>query len=268
MDKTEQFNQIREAMHSVIREFDLFTSHFGQSITPGEERQTAGNDQLLMALAAYLSLQPTLKEDDLLGTLLELTMQVTQAEGAGITLYDDRRERLIFVAAVGKGSDSLVGNEVPLEGSVTGLAFASGEIQVATPKYVKLEQDIGVDFRNLIVAPLLVDDEVIGTLGAVNKNGDEMFTPTDIQTFGYFATLAAVIVRQHRRESQILEWIEGKSAIPFEAVSDHELSIQEKHSLKLTMMLGRLLRMRPDLTMTVEQYLTGLTATAKYSQHS
>jgi len=42
---------------------------------------------------------------------------VVGAGGAGLTLLDARKKKLVFRAAVGDGADDILGQEVPLKGS-------------------------------------------------------------------------------------------------------------------------------------------------------
>src|ERR1035437_6343613 len=84
-------------------------------------------------LAGYLSLTPLLSEDAILHNLLQCAMRVVHGSGAGLTLMDPKKQRLVFRAALGDGADGIIGEEVPLkgsrhEGSRHGLAFATGEV--------------------------------------------------------------------------------------------------------------------------------------------
>ena len=50
-----------------------------------------------------------MEQDELLNTLLTCAQQVVRAEGAGLTLYDDQKDVLIFRAATGVAADKIVG---------------------------------------------------------------------------------------------------------------------------------------------------------------
>src|SRR5664280_3776248 len=89
-------------------------------------------DSAREALVAYLALTPALDEDALLQTLLKCAMHVVGAGGAGLTLVDPRKQKLVFRAAIGDGAEGIIGQEVPLKGSRHGLAFATGEVQSDT----------------------------------------------------------------------------------------------------------------------------------------
>ncbi|MBU2490042.1 MAG: hypothetical protein KKA60_11690, partial [Proteobacteria bacterium] len=99
--------------------------------TPGREPE--GSAGPASALALYLSLGQGYEKDALLRMILECAMHTVHAGGAGLTLLDPKKDRLVFQAAVGDGAEGIIGYEVPLEGSRHGLAFATGEIQSSTP---------------------------------------------------------------------------------------------------------------------------------------
>ena len=133
-------------------------------------RQNSGE-----SLAAYLALTPALDEDALLHTLLECARHVVGAGGAGLTLLDAQKKRLVFRAAVGDGARGILGQEVPLKGSRHGLAFATGEVQNNTPSYAGIEKQAQAKFRNVLVAPLLVSGETVGTIQRRQQTGRRPF---------------------------------------------------------------------------------------------
>jgi GAF domain-containing protein len=161
------------------------------------------------AVLAYLALTPAVDEDALLQMLLRCAMGVVGAGGAGLTLLDAKRNRLIFRAAVGDGAQGIIGQEVPLKGSRHGLAFATGEVQSATPLFGKVEKKAQTHFRNVLVAPMHVAGEGVGTISAVNKQGADHFSPEDMAAYKLFADLAAVVVRQRSREQILRRGLTG-----------------------------------------------------------
>jgi GAF domain-containing protein len=144
-------------------------------------------------------------------------MNVVRAEGAGLCLYDDRKDVLIFRAATGIAADQIIGLEVPLTNSQHGIAFRMRQVIASTPMNRAIDATTGEHYRNVLVAPLLVDDEAIGTLSAVNKKHEDQFTPQDIDDYTGFAEVAAHIIRQRLREYNLKQIVEGDAAkIPLE----------------------------------------------------
>jgi GAF domain-containing protein len=73
-------------------------------------------------------------------------------------------------------------------------------VQSSTPIHAEIEAAAKAAFRNVLVAPLLVEGEPVGTMSAVNKQDADRFSPRDMEAYKYFADLAALVVRQRLRE--------------------------------------------------------------------
>lgn len=126
--------------------------------------------------------------------LLSAACYIVKGAGAGLTLFNTQKERLIFEAAIGIGAKDIVGYEVPLEGSVHGLAFALNETQVSASLHKQIDEQAQTQFDNVLVTPIRSGDNVIGTMSAVNKQGAEMFDQRDIEVFQQFALVVAALV--------------------------------------------------------------------------
>lgn len=208
------------------------------------------------ALAAYLALAPALDEDAILQTLLKCAMHVVGAGGAGLTLLDHKKKRLVFRAAIGDGAQGIIGQEVPLKGSQHGLAFATGEVQSATPLYSDIEKKARARFSNVLVAPLQVAGESIGTISAVNKQGGGHFTAADMEAYKLFADLAAVVVRQRSREQLLRKGLAGArraaGGLPMAFAPDDAML------LELFDGVARLKQARPAWLPVLKQFIGGM----------
>lgn len=177
---------------------------------PGKAPSPGDASSVGQQLAAYLGLDPFAGGNNILTLILRCAMHTVAAGGAGLTIYDHQKNKLVFRAAVGDGSQGIIGYEIPLEGSQHGLAFATGEIQASAPLHKEIEAQARAQFASVLVAPLFVGEEGVGTISAVNKQMGGHFNPTDMASFKHFADLAAVVVRQHLREEMLLSAIDGK----------------------------------------------------------
>ena len=203
MDPLSRLDAIRQTLASLGQEVEALRRELKQ-VAP-----QAAADPGWPAVVSYVALGPSLAEDALLNTILRCAMHVTRAGGAGLTVFDGKKQKLVFRAVVGEGAEELVGYEVPLEGSQHGLAFATGEIQAGAPIHKQVDALAETTFQQVLVAPLMVDGQPIGTLSAVNKEQAASFTAEDIETYGLFSDLAALVVRQRMRESLLRQRIEG-----------------------------------------------------------
>ena len=209
---------------------------------------------------AYLALTPALDEDALLQTLLKCAMQVVGAGGAGMTLLDPRKRKLVFRAAIGDGSEGLIGQEVPLKGSRHGLAFATGEVQNATPLYDRVEKSTGARFRNVLVAPLQIAGESVGTISAVNKQGADHFGAGDMAAYKLFADLGAVVVRQRCREQVLRRGLAG--AVRSTVDLPLAFAPEDRELLKLFDSVTRLRHDHPEWLPVVQQFIEGMARSA------
>ncbi len=229
-----------------LRSSDLRDS-LGRGIGNTEPESSASDPSLLIA---YLSLAPSMKDDILLKMLLRCVMWVVKAGGAGLTLHDPEKNCLVFRAALGDGSENIVGCEVPREGSVHGLAFATGEVQSRTPIHRDVDKKTGVVFRNVLVAPLIVEGEPIGTISAVNKAGADSFTTEDMGAFRLFSELAGIMIRQRRREQILSDMMtKGKKGKAQKGLPANYLQFEKSDSLVLetARQIVRISRENPEL---------------------
>jgi GAF domain-containing protein len=211
------------------------------------------SDSAREALVAYLALAPALDEDALLQTLLKCAMEVVGAGGAGLTLLDSRKQKLVFRAAIGDGAEGIIGQEVPLKGSRHGLAFATGEVQTDTPLYAGVEKATRARFRNVLVAPLQIAGESVGTISAVNKKGGGHFCAEDMAAYKLFADLGAVIVRQRCREQVLRRGLAGvrrrSAALPL------ALAPEDRQLLELFDSVARVRQDHPESLPLVKQFI-------------
>lgn len=250
LDRLEQqAASLLEAIHELRRELKLAND---------EGREPADRASLL-TIASYIALSPRIEDDALLTTILRCAMHVVRAGGAGLTLLDRTKNRLVFRAAIGDGSDGIIGYEVPVEGSQHGLAFATGEVQSSTPIHTEIEAAAKAAFRNVLVAPLIVDGEPIGTMSAVNKQSGDHFSPQDMEAYKLFADLAALVVRQRLREGVLAKVLAGEEAEAPDELMGLRLGKDEAAVMEIAQDIGALVRGRPDLLPLYKQ-LTGLLA--------
>src|SRR5438045_9777403 len=130
-------------------------------------------------LDIYLAIAPNSREEQMLRLLIELGIHVAGAEEGSILVHDRAKNDLVFAMNIG-GDASLIGQRVPLNQGITGLAAASREVQIGAPTFDinQVETKKGGP-SSVIAAPMLVDDELIGVLTAVTFASGKRFTEED-----------------------------------------------------------------------------------------
>lgn len=251
--RIESVSKVMEALSREVNELRILASEASQSSgntlhSPGREA-----DDQLKIIVSYLAMSPGMEEDELLNTLLTCAMTVVRAEGAAVTIYDESKNALIFRAAVGIAAEKIIGCEVPLSNSQHGIAFRMRQVISSTPMYKVIDNITGEDYRNVLAAPLIINNEPIGTLGAVNKLSEDHFTPQDILDYSSFAELAAHIIQQRLRESSLKQLIEGTSAKVPKELSGVSILKRERDLLEITKSIAAIGNRSPEMLSLCKQ---------------
>lgn len=139
----------------------------------------------------------------LLHRIVEAAADLTDTESAAILLHDGVSGQLRF-SATSRYADELLNIPAPIDGSIAGAAFASGEpILVdnvsADPRYYKaLGEEIGFQAHSLLAVPLQYLQRRVGVLEAENKRDGSAFTDDDINILTMLATQATVVIENAR----------------------------------------------------------------------
>jgi transcriptional regulator with GAF, ATPase, and Fis domain len=262
LQRIEKVSQAIEALSNEVKELKLLAAEVPRSSPHPVQGEGCAADHQLKIVLSYLALSPGMEEDELLNTLLTCAMTVVRAEGAGLTLYNDKKNVLVFRAAVGIGADKIIGCEVPLGNSQHGIAFRMRQVISATPMYRVVDEVAGEDFRNVLVAPLIINNEPIGTLSAVNKQTEDHFTPQDSEDYLSFAEVAAHIIRQRLRENSLRQMIEGHAVEVPQELSGVSIMTSDQELLEITKNIATIGRRSPELLSLCKQFIGGMAGIA------
>ncbi len=256
LDKLEKISKSLSALAKEINGVRM--EMLGSAEASAAAESSAGSmPSSLAGIGSFLELSPKMNQDLLLTTILRCATYVTGAAGGGLTIFDHQKKMLVFRSAIGPNADRLIGLEVPLEGSVNGLAFASGEVQSTTPIDRTADEITGVVYRNVLVAPLIADGEGVGTITAVNKQNGDHFTAEDMEAYKLFADLAAQVVRQQLREEMVKRMIKGDDVSMAAGLETIRCSEGDALLMKIAKDIRELSKGREDL-LPLFQQLTGL----------
>ncbi|GAB5519893.1 MAG: hypothetical protein RhofKO_21440 [Rhodothermales bacterium] len=152
-------------------------------------------------LAISLKLNSTLDLDLLLPFIIETAAELLDSEGASVLLYNEEEEALKFVAATGTDPDILAQIPVPLNSSIAGRIYRTGETvieqDVSTRKdhFKKVGEESKFETRSLLGVPLLIEGQPTGVLEAINKR-DGLYTERDVAVLKVIANQAALALRK------------------------------------------------------------------------
>ncbi len=164
-------------------------------------------------LATYLAIAPKSPEELVLRLLIQLGAQVVNAQEGSLLVYDPEKNDLVFAMTVG-GADTLVGQRVPLDKGLTGLAAATREVQIGAPTFMGVKQGEGHSAgpSGVIAAPMLVADDLVGVITAVTFEQGKRFSSKDGELYGRLAAVAGVVVQQRRQLKAIEAQAKGGAA--------------------------------------------------------
>jgi signal transduction histidine kinase len=184
--------------------------------------------EISQQLTSTLELEPLLQE------IIRAAAELTNTEAASILLYDEKAGKLSFAAATGANSEQLARKTVPIEGSIAGSIFKSGQAMLITqadqdPRhYDGIGKAIGFHPRTILGVPLSIKSRNIGVLEALNKHNDVPFADEDTQVLSTLAAQAAIAIQNAQMVGALQKAYKklgelDKLKSDFIAVASHEL---------------------------------------------
>lgn len=169
--------------------------------------------QRLVEIARDLA--STLDLDILLNRIIRAASDLTEAEAASILLYDDAARQLNFQVATNLDLQTMRGLDVPLEGSIAGLAVTSRKVVRIDDGhgderiYKKVEQVTRFLTVTMLAVPLITKEKVVGVLEVLNKR-QGLFSVEDenlLQVLGAQAAVAIENTRLFQQSDLIAEFV-------------------------------------------------------------
>jgi len=204
------------------------------STTTGRLRDLEGRQQQLLRLVELsVILNSTLDLDELLQMITATATELLDCEASSILLYDEKNPRLYFAAATGSSPEKLAEIPVPIDNSLAGTIFRTGQPLILNnaeqdPRHYSLVSDhIKFKVDTLLGVPMLMRDRTVGVLEAVNKR-DGVFNDRDVAILAVTASHAAIAInnaRLLRTTQQALEKVKETNSIKsnFLSLASHEL---------------------------------------------
>ncbi len=190
--------------------------------------------RLELLLEVCRNLSANLDLEQLLGAIIESASSLVGCENSSILAYDKDSQSLRFVAAPFYILDAMHTMSVPVDSSVAGKVYTSGQPlainQADGDERIYRDVDRALDFktRSLLAVPLIFKGKTIGVLEAVNKLQAARFTEEDVLILQTLAAQAAIALENHRlledsqrAYQQVIELDRMKS--DFIAIASHEL---------------------------------------------
>jgi signal transduction histidine kinase len=150
-----------------------------------------------------VTLNSTLDLDALLQLIIETAADLLRCQAASVLLYDEQKPHLYFAASTGSDPKRLAEVPVPLDGSLAGTIFRTGQALILNdvqkdPRHFPVaSQRVNFEPHSFLGVPMRFRDRVIGVLEALNKRHGE-FTDVDEFILSVIAAHAAVAINNAR----------------------------------------------------------------------
>jgi GAF domain-containing protein len=151
---------------------------------------TSAEELLAEVFEAMQDLYATRTREEAARFALTLSVQKVPCEAAAVLLHDLATGDLVYVAALGPGTDSLAGVRTAREHGLVGAAIQAGEaLRVVDGSDPRLDADFdrmtGVQTKTILCAPILFDGRVLGAMELVNRRGDKPFADQESNLVSY-----------------------------------------------------------------------------------
>jgi DNA-binding response OmpR family regulator/signal transduction histidine kinase len=169
--------------------------------------------QLLMLMTSSRTMDQRLVE------ALQMACRYMRSEAGALLLFDVRTDELVCQAAVGPHAEVASGRRLPRGKGMAWWCLENNQpVRVNEPRQDErfdpsIDQIAGAVTRNLLCAPIVVQDQVIGVLEVLNRTGAERFSETDEERVLEVATATAAVVHNffalrdlQRSRTELLDW--------------------------------------------------------------
>jgi GAF domain-containing protein len=170
-------------------------------------------DALTLAAAAG-SIASPVEHSRLLEMIVGTAAGVIPSRSAALFLIDEEAEELIFQVALGPEAEQVKDLRVPLGHGIAGLVAASGQPMAVSDaaedprQAADIAESVGYAPGTLLCVPLFYDEEVIGVLELLDREGAPSYDARDMATLGLFANQAAVAIEQSRAQGSVAALLE------------------------------------------------------------
>ena len=170
----------------------------------------------------------------LLQSIVEVAAEITDSEAASILLHDPASGDLVFEAVPEIQGEGMKQIHVPVASSIAGMVFQTGNPAIINDAmaghriYREVDRLIRFQTRSILAVPLMIKQEPIGVLEAVNKLGDANYTGADQASLETLAAQAAISIENARLMTKLQDANQelvrlDRMKSDFIAIASHEL---------------------------------------------
>jgi signal transduction histidine kinase len=166
--------------------------------TDQRARQLATLNEIGQSLTSTLELKP------LLNKILSSAAHILDCEAGSLFLMDEQTGELVFEVVIGPVADDLLGKRLPPGKGVVGRAvdthrsIIANDVRRSKEWFEQTDEQTGFKTQDLLVAPMMVKDRLIGVIELVNKRNGQPFGATDQELLITFTSQATIAIENAR----------------------------------------------------------------------
>jgi GAF domain-containing protein len=151
----------------------------------------------------------------LLEMIVRTAASVIPSRAASLFLVDQETEELVFEVALGPEAEEVRKFRVPLGHGIAGLVAVSGQAMAISDaksdprQAADIAQSVGYTPGTILCVPLFYNEEVIGVLELLDREGAPSYSAADMATLGLFANQGAVAIEQSRNQRSLTALLES-----------------------------------------------------------
>jgi signal transduction protein with GAF and PtsI domain len=199
-----------------------------------DEQQLAGDLRRAFTLASTSGvIASPVAPSRLLEMIVRVAADVITSRAASLFLIDQEEQDLVFEVAIGPKAEAVEKFRVPLGHGVAGIVALTGQSMAVSnvqsdPRHAAdISQSVGYLPQTILCVPLFYNDQVIGVLELLDKEGAASFGPMDIELLGLFANLAAVAIEQSRVQTNLVALI-GEVLASFDHLTQGDPALSQR----------------------------------------
>jgi putative nucleotidyltransferase with HDIG domain len=207
-----------------------------------------------------LAINSTMEIRKLFHLIVTTTVSTLDAQIGYIILHDRERREMEVTTLVGFGDVEKPGTRIPMRASSasTWVIDNGKPLLVAdindTPQFDRFSA-LGYERKSLICAPLIIKDEVIGTITAVNKTNNTTYTPEELELLSTIAAQASIAIRNARlyEEQQKIYLNTIHALVSAIEASDSYTRGHSERVTRYSIELGQKLNLAPERLKVIER---------------
>jgi PAS domain S-box-containing protein len=201
----------------------------GQDITERKRAQEAlkrRSREMELLQHAHQAFGTTLDLDEVLATAVEEMNRFLDVVACTIWLFDPATDEIVCRQVAGAQQGAVRGRRLVPEVGLVGHAFCLGESFIVADTrteahyFAGIAEDLGVETRSLLAAPLRVEEKVIGVLEAFDAETDR-FTLEDLLLTERLADAAALAIENARRYEEVQRKLATRQQWEGEIIRNH-----------------------------------------------